>query len=150
MQVSAQLKGESNLAGGGYAFGNTSSDGTYELTGLRAGTYRVCFSASAGYQCWPGQSTSEQAGDVVVGVEAVVSGIDARISNERYTNVVAPTVSGSPQVGKPLTVSPGVWTPAGASFEYQWEVGSGTVEGVTSDTFTPRSRRRGQGRRACG
>ena len=124
MHVSAQLKDGIELAGGMGSSRSTSADGTYELTGLRAGTYRVCFSSTAGYQCWPDKPTSEQAGDVVVGEEAVVSGIDASISNERYMNVEAPTVSGTPQVGKPLKVSPGVWTPSGASFEYLWEVGS--------------------------
>lgn len=136
--VSASVKGSSNLADGWWASSTTGADGKYELTGLRAGTYRVCFSSTSGYQCWPNQSTSEQAGDVVVGEEVLVSGVDARISNERYTNVDAPTVSGAPQVGKPLTVSPGVWSPTGASFEYLWEVGGRTVEGVTGDTFTPR------------
>lgn len=136
--VSAQLK-DGSISSGPGSSRTTSADGTYELTGLRAGTYRVCFSATAGYQCWPNQSTSEQAGDVVVGEEAVVSGIDARISNERYLNVEAPTVDGVPHVGKPLKVSPGVWTPSGASFEYLWEVGGRAVEGVAGDTFTPRA-----------
>ena len=40
----------------GSSLANTSTDGTYELTGLRAGTYRVCFSSTAGYQCWPDQA----------------------------------------------------------------------------------------------
>jgi len=36
-------------------------------------------------------------------------------------NTVAPTISGTPQVGQTLTATPGTWTGSPASFTYQWQ-----------------------------
>lgn len=61
-------------------------------------------------------------------------------------NTAAPTISGTPQEGSTLTVSPGSWsgTPA-PSFSYQWErcVGTGggcsAISGATATTYTASS-----------
>jgi hypothetical protein len=47
-----------------------------------------------------------------------------------------PVVSGSPKVGLPLTVSPGVW-PAGIAPTLQWLVGGAVITGATRTTFVP-------------
>ena len=120
---------------------STQSDahGRYAVASLRSGGYRLCFTNYQLYvtRCWKGGDTPEEADDIEVVSEGTVA-IDMTMPTERYVNVEAPTVSGTPQVGTPLTVSPGVWTPSGATFEYLWEVGDGTLEGLAANTFTPR------------
>jgi surface antigen len=53
-----------------------------------------------------------------------------------FTTSAAPTISGTAQVGRPLTASPGTWTPTG-SYAYQWFAAGVPVAGATSATFTP-------------
>ena len=61
-------------------WGQTDSSGNYEIGGLRAGTYRVCFD---GYntaflsECWNDKATVEQADDITVVAGARITGKDA-------------------------------------------------------------------------
>ncbi|ACM39177.1 MULTISPECIES: phage tail tube protein [Rhizobium/Agrobacterium group] len=51
-------------------------------------------------------------------------------------SIVAPAVVGTPTVGAPLTLDPGVW--AGAMEQtYQWKVDGTAVSGATSSTYVP-------------
>jgi hypothetical protein len=50
-------------------------------------------------------------------------------------NVTAPRVTGKAKVGSALTAQPGTWSPAGATFDYQWLVDGRPVAGKTSGTF---------------
>ncbi len=47
-----------------------------------------------------------------------------------------PTIAGTPQVDHPLTVSPGVWNPAGA-VTLQWLADGNPIAGATSTSYTP-------------
>lgn len=47
-----------------------------------------------------------------------------------------PAVSGTPQVGVPLTVAPGTWT-AGSALSYVWKRGGVAIDGATTATYTP-------------
>lgn len=53
---------------------------------------------------------------------------------------VAPSISGTAARTKHLTAAPGTWTPAGATFTYQWQRDTGTgwtaIAGATSGTYT--------------
>lgn len=53
---------------------------------------------------------------------------------------VAPSISGTPARTKRLTADPGTWTPAGATFTYQWQRDDGTgwtaIAGATSGSYT--------------
>ncbi len=56
-------------------------------------------------------------------------------------STAAPTVSGGAHVNGTLTAAPGTWTPAGASFAYQWQRSAGTstwtdISGATSPNYT--------------
>ena len=68
-----------------------------------------------------GSATSPPTGSVAQGV---------------FATTVEPAVVGTPQVGVPLTASPGTWTPTGA-FTYQWYAGPKAIRGATASTYTP-------------
>jgi len=87
-----------------------------EYNYLHAGRYdqRTISSSSAS---WP--SAFIHVGDVVV------------------ENTARPIVTGAAQVGVPLTASPGTWSPADATYSYQWSAGGTPVAGATRRTFTP-------------
>jgi surface antigen len=102
-----------------------------------------------------GASYVAQAGDVgkalTVRVTATRAGYSPATSTSTASAVVAggtltrrsaPTVSGTPRVGSPLTASPGTWSPA-ATVSYQWYADRRAVAGATARTFTPSWRERG-------
>lgn len=62
-------------------------------------------------------------------------------NDTQVVNTAPPTVVGTPQVGVPLTSTPGSWRPA-ASLAYQWYAGSAPVPGATATTFTPTAAQR--------
>lgn len=94
-----------------------------EYNYLHAGRYdqRTISSSAAS---WP--SAFIHVGDVVV------------------ENTARPTVTGVPQVGVKLTASAGTWTPADATFSYQWYAGGSPVAGATRRAFTPGAEQLGQ------
>ena len=49
-----------------------------------------------------------------------------------------PSIAGAPQVGQPLRLDSGTWTPAPATVAIQWYVAGAAVRGATTPTFTPR------------
>lgn len=124
-------------------WGYTDAQGTYEVSGLRAGTYRVCMTASSptsySQRCWRGGSSVERGDDLLVAAESTVPGVDVVIPDRTYEVVSAPAGSGTPRVGEALSVSNGTWTPGDASFRYEWQVDDRTVEGATGSSFVPRA-----------
>ena len=54
-----------------------------------------------------------------------------------FLNTVPPSITGTAQVGVPLTAEKGSWTPK-PEIAYQWLVDGVTVPGATDRTFTPR------------
>jgi surface antigen len=53
------------------------------------------------------------------------------------TATAAPTVVGSPQVDKKLSLKPGTWNQAGSTYRYQWRTGGKAIAGATGATYTP-------------
>lgn len=51
-------------------------------------------------------------------------------------NTSLPVISGSPQVGLPMTVSDGLWSNSPQSFAYQWYVNN-VPKGTNQNTYTP-------------
>lgn len=52
------------------------------------------------------------------------------------TNTVAPSISGTPEVGETLTASTGTWTGTGTiSYAYQWQLDGVNISGATSSTY---------------
>ncbi len=73
------------------------------------------------------------------GLSAVqaVSGSTADVLPSSLTSTAAPTVSGTPAVGSPLTLDAGDWDPAPDTLGVRWLVGGQVVPGATSTTFVP-------------
>ena len=61
-----------------------------------------------------------------------------------FSSTRRPTVSGTAQVGEPLTATRGTWAPAGADFSYRWLANGDPVEGATHRRFAPRAEQLGQ------
>jgi hypothetical protein len=121
---------------------STGPNGSYQIGGLRPGTYRMCFSyfssSSSTSTCWKTADVVNHADDITVAPEAAVT-IDMSMFTQRYENVTAPQVTGTPQVGATLSVSPGTWSPSGATFEYVWQADGEPISGETGSTFVPRA-----------
>ncbi|MFJ6568553.1 Ig-like domain-containing protein [Streptomyces sp. NPDC091292] len=49
--------------------------------------------------------------------------------------VKAPSITGTPSVGKTLTVKSGTWTPAATSYSYVWKRDGRTIGGATKTTY---------------
>jgi hypothetical protein len=87
-----------------------------------------------------GASWSNTAGDLTVTVTSLsASGATIEVD---YTPVITPaptpTVSGTPRVGRTLTVAAGTWM-SGVAHGYQWYVGGAAVAGATGTAYTPRA-----------
>lgn len=56
--------------------------------------------------------------------------------DKQIDNLTPPTLTGTPQVGAPLTVTPGTWKPE-ASVRFQWLVDGIVIPGATDATYVP-------------
>jgi len=54
----------------------------------------------------------------------------------RQLNTAVPAISGTSKVGSVLTASPGVWSPSGATFTYQWTQDGVNIVGATGPALT--------------
>jgi hypothetical protein len=75
-----------DVGGNGGGFSSSSSDGTYRLWGLRAGTYYVCFETAYGAGCWDDRETSSpinspRSGDpITVTLGQATTGVNVQFS----------------------------------------------------------------------
>ena len=51
-------------------------------------------------------------------------------------NTSPPTITGTPEVGKKLTATPGEWDTEGLTFAYQWQADGTNIAGATKATYT--------------
>ncbi|WP_434172909.1 carboxypeptidase regulatory-like domain-containing protein [Clavibacter michiganensis] len=68
---------------------------------------------------------------------AATATVVAAPSPVAFTTVPAPTISGTPKVGTPLTAATGTWAPVPTTFAYRWFVANVAVTGATASTYTP-------------
>jgi hypothetical protein len=130
-----------------YGAGSTDADGFYVVQGLPRGTYRLQFQDAQNSEFWNDKPTLDAADDIVLTVGEARTGIDAVLGTPppppappAIVNTQLPIVGGAPiapQVGYPLTVSRGYWTPGGAAVTVQWLVDSQPIPGATATTYTP-------------
>jgi len=135
---------------GAVASVSTGSGGAYALS-VPPGTYRIGFDDLSGTlqdEFFDNAASLSAATDVVVASGATTSGRNAQLAatgggpppppvTPAVVSSAPPTVSGTPGVGSPLTAGPGSWTPAGASFGYQWLADGAPIGGATGTTYTP-------------
>jgi hypothetical protein len=133
-------------AGGSGATGGTS--GSYPGGGAGGGgyygggagnTYGIGSTAGGGAgSSWSANGTATITTDTTGVPEVTIAVVPVT-----PTNLTAPSVSGSDEVGATLTASPGTWLGPASSVTYQWQRcnSSGTscanIPGATSVTYTP-------------
>lgn len=61
------------------------------------------------------------------------------LADEAVRPTAPPTVTGTPQVDRSLTVQPGAWNQTGATYRYQWLAAGKAITGATAATYVPTS-----------
>ncbi|MEE1807703.1 hypothetical protein [Streptomyces sp. BE133] len=86
-----------------------------DLTGAAVGTWNVGVSTHNGWGYQRGSFT---------------------VTGAPLKNTTPPAITGTAKVGDRLTASTGTWTPAPASYTYQWNADGKAVTGATASTYT--------------
>ncbi|WP_308287726.1 carboxypeptidase regulatory-like domain-containing protein [Cryobacterium sp. 1639] len=121
---------------GGYT--EVDSAGQYAIRGLRADTYTLRFGAYSDndlVEWWNDQPTQETATPITLKSGEKLTGLDVDFSARALTATPTPTITGTNQVGKTLTATPGTWTPAPVTLTYQWIRAGTAIPGATSGTY---------------
>ena len=125
--------------------------GEFAVGGLTPGTYRLSVAPPEDYAqyykvtYWPDSDTIAGAEDIVVPAGGGVQDITITLQpSVTYTLVQAPTLSGTPQVGKPLRATPGTWTPTPEDITYTWLADGKFAAETTGLTWTPTVRQVGK------
>ncbi len=103
-----------------------------DISGATAATYTL-IGADAG------ATISVEVTGSKVGYTSVTETSDesGEIATAQFSASPAPTVSGTPKVGVPLSVVTGTWKPAPVTFTYQWLKDGVEIGGATSSSYTP-------------
>lgn len=112
----------------------TNAQGQYTIRGLASGSYNVTFEAFpfAGLSEYMTQTQSE----VSVKVEHVTTGVNADLVRAAPVNTSAPTISGTPALGRTLTCAKGSWTGSPPlSFAYAWSRNGAPISGAGANTY---------------
>ncbi|MFF9508061.1 hypothetical protein ACF1BU_19850 [Streptomyces sp. NPDC014724] len=86
-----------------------------DLTGAAVGTWNVGVNTHNGWGYQRGSFT---------------------VTEAPLKNSAPPAITGTAKVGERLTASTGTWTPAPASYAYQWNADGKAVSGATTSTYT--------------
>lgn len=130
----------------------TKSGGTYTITGVPAGEYKVEFLVESGEgnseensflsQYYNDQSTFAQAESLKVGPPHASEGIDAQLARASSlwpANIGAPALSGTPNPGETLFCSTGEWTHSPTSYSYTWLRDGAAIAEQGGSTYTVQS-----------
>jgi hypothetical protein len=124
-----------------FGFASIEDDGTYDVTSLKPGTYKVLFADSSfagkffGPE-WYDNTNYATAKTIKVTSGKTVSGIDADLE-EGMRALRRPEIKGNPYLGGKIRATPGVWTLDGdTTYQYAWlvdgqVVGQGRTLNVT-------------------
>lgn len=99
--------------------------GGTNIAGATASTY-VLQSADVGYSITCLVTATNTAGSSSVSSNAI---------SLAPINTVAPTISGTNQVGSTLSSSTGTWSGSPSSYAYQWQRAGANIAGATSSTY---------------
>jgi hypothetical protein len=118
----------------------TDQTGHYTIDRVKGGAYVLEFidPVSGVHEFWNDRPDMSTANSLVITSGEALTGIDAALGGQ-VENLVAPTITGTAQVGQSLTASPGSWSPAGTAVTYRWIVGADTVPGddPTGPVYVP-------------
>ncbi len=122
------------------AYGQTGSAGSYVIA-VDGGTYRVGFDGGTSFatEYWDDAPKIDYATSLSVAAGGSKPGINAALATEppAVANTVKPTISDpTPETGQVLSATSGTWSPAGATYAYQWLAGGTAISGATSTTYT--------------
>ncbi|CAH0135421.1 hypothetical protein SRABI26_00332 [Arthrobacter sp. Bi26] len=124
---------------GGLGLGFVQADGTYTITQLTAGSYRLCLFRGIlriFLQCYTNAASYEAATLVNLTSGQDLTGINIALA-PALGPAPAPTITGTAKVGSTLTAVPGTWGPAPVALTYQWKANGVSITGATAATFKP-------------
>ena len=111
------------------------ADGSYDVGGLRSGTYRIAFDAAPGRfrsEYWNDVRRVDLARDVVISGTSSVTGLDAVLSLAPPVRVTrSPALTGRARVGERLRVTDGAWDVRSLRFTYQWRADGVVIPGAS-------------------
>ncbi len=126
--------------------GEADADGYYVIDGLAKGTYRVQLHADVAgryvTEFWNDQPDVSSAEDIELGVDDSETDVDAEVGEQvtpTVANLTPPVLTGTPQVGSPLTSTGGTWTPNPSSIEYFWVSGEEVLQSGSNATYVPKT-----------
>jgi hypothetical protein len=122
--------------------GSTDADGRYTIDRLPAATYHLEFSShsTVALECWRDQPSLFTSTPLPIGVGQQVTGLDVVVGAPDppvvlppapLVNRVAPSVEGTPRVGRRLTAHAGRWTPVSVALTFQWYADGRPIAGAT-------------------
>jgi hypothetical protein len=121
-------------ANGAEFAGRALSDGQYAID-LPEGNYTVSFSQSPNFE----EPTVTSTGVVVKAVAKTAADavFGTKPAEQPLLDIVAgiPTIGGTAELGKTLTINVGKWTPSDVSFAYQWFRGGDAIAGATGSSY---------------
>jgi Cellulase (glycosyl hydrolase family 5) len=103
------------------------------ISGATTQTY-VPVTADIGSALAAAVSATNSGGTSCSSVSAPTASVIAALT---ISNVSAPVITGTAQVGQTLTSSTGVWTNNPGTTTYQWNRGGVAISGATSSTYVP-------------
>ena len=106
----------------------------YALLGTGPMVGRYVVTATCQYV---GGATHVFAGSMTVAANGDYTSLTPGSQPPPVVNVTAPSITGTPMVADTLTAQPGTWTPADATFAYQWNLDGSPITGATNATYVP-------------